>query len=49
MKVYRALARASPNNLVRGLSLQEIGELRRFVTVIEELVERHFQSPSELL
>jgi len=49
VEIKRVLALGSPNNVVGGLPLQKIRELRRLLAIVEELVKRHFQSPSELL
>src|SRR2546422_6696507 len=41
--------RAAPGDIVRRLPLGEVGELRRFFTVVEELIERHLESAGQLL
>src|SRR5215471_15536611 len=45
----RILAGATPSNVVTRLALRQIWQLRRFFTVVEELIERHFECTSEFL
>src|SRR5262249_55875484 len=45
----RILAGAAPSDVVTRLALREVRQLRRLFTVVEELIERHFKSASELL
>ena len=41
--------RAAPGDIVRRLPLGEVGELRRFFTVVEELIERDLESAGQFL
>src|SRR5215471_10428133 len=43
----RVFARAAPSDVVTRLALWEVRQLRRFLAVVEELVERHFERTSE--
>jgi hypothetical protein len=48
MEIQRVLALASPNNVVGGLPLQKIRELRGLFAIVKKLIERDFKCPSEL-
>src|SRR5579862_127995 len=45
----RIFANAAPSDVVTRLALWEVGQLRRFLAVVEELIERHFECASQLL
>src|SRR5215470_12941603 len=45
----RIFTGAAPSDVVTRLALREVRQLRRFLAVVEELIERHFESASELL
>src|SRR5262249_45617815 len=49
VKKTRIFAGAAPSDVVTRLALREVRQLRRFLAVVEELIERHFESASELL
>jgi hypothetical protein len=39
----------SPRDIIRGLALGKIGELRRLLSIVEQLIEGNFQSASHFL
>src|SRR5215470_593880 len=45
----RIFAGAAPSDVVTRLALREVRQLRRFLAVVEELIERHFESASKFL
>src|SRR5215470_56772 len=49
VKKTRILAGAAPSDVVTRLALREVRQLRRFFTVVEELIKRHLESTSEFL
>src|SRR2546426_7123790 len=42
-------AGAAPGSLIRSLAFREIGQLRRFLAVVEELIEWNLQRPGHFL
>ena len=44
----RFFAAAAPGNVVRRLALGKVGQLRRFFTVVEELIKWALESASQL-
>src|SRR4029453_17479757 len=49
VKKTRIFAGAAPSDVVTRLAFREVRQLRRFLAVVEELIERHFESASEFL
>src|SRR5277367_3531349 len=48
-QIARVLAAAAPNDIVGRFSLKEVRQLRRFLTVVEELIEWAFKRARQLL
>ena len=49
VKIGRLFAAAAKGDVVRGLPLEQIRQLRRFVSVVEQLIEWNFESSRQLL
>jgi hypothetical protein len=48
-QITRVFPRAAPRDVIRALPLGKIRQFGRLFTVVEELVERHFHGPRQLL
>ncbi len=47
-QIARIFPRAAPSDVIRALSLRQIGKLGRLFAIVEHLVERHFHGASQL-